>query len=163
MPSRRTSRASKVEQLRARSAQLFTDLLSAEYPPTQRRQTAAAARAMVSPRTGRPASFSWFDPADAAKATALAAELAVITGAHATVEDGLSSALDLAEQRASEDPPALVRQALAMFVTHHKPARRLGKPRSVVARPEAFRPSWVGTTGGSARRPWQAATAGRES
>jgi len=140
-----------VEQLRARSAQLFTDLLSAEYPPTRRRQTAAATRAMVSPRTGRPASFSWFDPEDAAKATALAAELAVITGAHATVDDGLSSALDLAEQRASEDPPALVRQALAMFVTHHKPARRLGKPRSVVARPEAFRPSRVGTTGGSAR------------
>ncbi len=150
MPSGRKSRSAEVERLRARSAQLFTDLLSAEYPSTRRGKKAAATRAMVSPRTGRPTSFSWFDPEDAAKATALAAELAVVTGAQASVEAGLSSALDLAEERASEDPPALVRQALAMFVTHHKPARRLGKPRSVTARPEAFRPSRVGTTGGAA-------------
>ncbi len=178
MPSGRKSRSAEVERLRARSAQLFTDLLSAEYPSTQRGKKAAATRAMVSPRTGRPTSFSWFDPEDAAKATALAAELAVVTGAQASVEAGLSSALDLAEERASEDPPALVRQALAMFVTHHKPARRLGKPRSVITRPEAFRPSrrsarqaarpaavpsrraGVARRGHSARRPKPSSTTG---
>ena len=49
-----------------------------------------------------------------------------------------------------------------MFVTHHKPARRLGKPRSVIARPEAFRPSRVGTTGGAAGGRAQAAGPGRQ-
>ena len=152
MPSGRKSRSAEVERLRARSAQLFTELLTAEYPSTKGRKAAAASRAMVSRRTGRPNSFSWFDPDDAAKATALAAELAITTGAATSTAAGLSSALDLAQARASEEPPALVRQALAMFVTHHKPARQLSKPRSVVARPEAFVRSKVGTTGKASKK-----------
>src|SRR5262249_17790498 len=36
--------------------------------------------------------------------------------------------------------------------THHKPARQLSKPRSVVARPQAFVPSRVGTTGKAPRK-----------
>ena len=141
-----------IGQLRARSDQLFTDLLTAEYPTGRRAAAGRATRSSNSARTGRPRSFSWFDPDDAAAATALAAELAIVAATGASPEAGLSAALDLARARTGDDPPGLVRQAMAMFVTHHKPARRLGKPRSVVVRPEAFVPSKVGTTAKPARR-----------
>ena len=154
------SRVPTIQQLRTRSERLFTDLLQTEFPtPTRGRK--AGARAHVSQRTGRPSMFSWFDPADAARATALAAELAIRAGSEETSEAGLSSALDLAESRSADEAPGLVRQALAMFVTHHKPARRLGKPRSVAVRPEAFIRSKVGTTAKPSRATSKVGRVGR--
>jgi hypothetical protein len=147
-----------IRELRARSEALFTTLLELEHPTGRR---AATGRATTSDRTGRMRSFSWFDPDDAAAATRLGAELALAAGGGRTSEDGLAAALDLAEARLADEPPALVRQALAMFVTHHRPARRLRKPRSVVARPQAFVRSRVGTTlrGARARSTGSAAEA----
>jgi len=115
-------------ELRGRSAALFTDLLA---------PTAAARRVTAVPER----TFRWFDPDDAAEAVALAAQLAIVSGTAGTVEDGLEQALDLAEDRATGLPPALVAQAVAIFVTHHKPARRLAKPRTLRVRPELFAPS----------------------
>ncbi|MGI9063527.1 MAG: tyrosinase family protein [Pseudonocardiaceae bacterium] len=114
-------------ELRGRSAELFTDLLGPR---------AAAPRGVAPART-----FAWFDPDDAADAVALAAELAIVSGAAGNETDGLEAALDLAEARAADLPPALVAQALAIFVTHHKPARQLAKPRTIRVRPELFSPS----------------------
>ncbi|HEY6425156.1 MAG TPA: tyrosinase family protein [Pseudonocardiaceae bacterium] len=115
-------------QLRSRSTALFTDLLA----PRPAAPRAAAARERT---------FRWFDPDDAADAVALAAQLAIVSGAAGSEEDGLERALDLAEARAADLPPALVAQGMAIFVTHHKPARQLGKPRTMRVRPELFAPS----------------------
>ncbi|MGH3962784.1 MAG: tyrosinase family protein [Pseudonocardiaceae bacterium] len=101
-----------------------------------RRLNAATLAAAAPART-----FRWFDPDDAADAAVLAAQLAIVSGAAGGGEDGLERALDLAEARATELPPALVAQAMAIFVTHHKPARRLAKPRTLRVRPELFAPS----------------------
>lgn len=110
-----------VDELRERSNDLFTG------------RTAAARR-----RADEPDRFSWFDPADATVAVRLAARLSVLTATAPTVEDGLERALDAAEERAAEDPTALVTQAMALFVTHDRTARLLGKPRTLRVRPELF-------------------------
>ena len=115
-------------ELRSRSTALFTELLAPQ---------AAIPRSAAAPAR----TFRWFDPDDAAEAVALAAQLAIVSGAAGGAEDGLERALDLAETRATELPPALVAQAMAIFVTHHKPARRLAKPRTMRVRPELFAPS----------------------
>jgi hypothetical protein len=116
-----------MDELRARSAELFADLA----------RGAGAERAAA----GRARPFSWFDPDDAAEAVGLAAQLAVVSGAAPTEDVGLQRALDLAAARATESPPELVTQAMAIFVTHHRPARQLAKPRAVRVRPELFMPS----------------------
>ncbi|HKR52638.1 MAG TPA: hypothetical protein VJT72_24275, partial [Pseudonocardiaceae bacterium] len=113
-------------ELRTRSTALFTNLLVPR----------AATRRDTPVRT-----FRWFDPDDAAAAVALAVQLAIVSGAAGSEQEGLERALDLAETRAAELPPALVAQAMAIFTTHHKPARRLAKPRTMRVRPELFAPS----------------------
>ena len=113
-----------IDELRARSADLFADLA---------RGTGAERAA-----AGRERPFSWFDPDDAAEAVGLAAQLAVVSGAAPTEDVGLQRALDVAAARAAELPPELVTQAMAIFVTHHRPARQLAKPRTVRLRPELF-------------------------
>jgi hypothetical protein len=117
-----------IDALRSRSTALFSNLLAPR---------AAAPRATAAPER----TFRWFDPDDAADAVALAAHLAIVSGAEHSEENGLERALDLAEARAADLPPALVAQAMAIFVTHHKPARRLGMPRTLRVRPELFAPS----------------------
>lgn len=111
-----------IDELRARSNELFTNLGA--------RANARGAR-----------TFSWFDADDATAAVGLAAQLALSTAMEPNEDEGLARALDLAEARADELGPDLVAQAMAIFVTHHTPARRLGKPRSVRIRPELFAPS----------------------
>ncbi|MDQ4119464.1 MAG: tyrosinase family protein [Actinomycetota bacterium] len=115
-----------VPELRERTSALVTDLLS---------RAADRSAEVQAPRR-----FRWFDPDDAAEAVALAAELAIAEGRAATEEEGLEDALDVAESR-TDLPPALVAQSLAMFVTHHRPARRLGRPRTLRAAPDLFAPS----------------------
>jgi hypothetical protein len=117
-----------MDELRARSAELFTDL-------AQGRAGAEHAAA------GRERPFSWFNPDDAAEAVGLAAQLAIVTGAAPTEDVGLQRALDLAAARSAELPPDLVAQAMAIFVTHHAPARQLAKPRTIRLQPELFTPS----------------------
>ncbi|MGH3614591.1 MAG: hypothetical protein ACRDRK_18780, partial [Pseudonocardia sp.] len=82
-------------ELRSRSTALFTELLAP--------QAATPGPAAAPART-----FRWFDPDDAAETVALAAQLAIVSGAAGGAEDGLERALDLAETRATELPPALV-------------------------------------------------------
>ena len=110
-----------IDELRERGGDLFTG-------------RTAAARA----RIAEPGRFSWFDAADATAAVRLAARLSVLAATAPTVEDGLEQALDLAEARTAEDPTALVQQAMALFVTHDRAGRLLGKPRTLRARPELF-------------------------
>ena len=131
-------------ELQDRSRTLFTSLLADQFPTT-----APSRPALASWRTGAARPFSWFNPDDARAATIFAAELAVHAGAADDITDGLSAALDLADARRFDESPALVRSGLSMFVTHHRPARRLAMPRSVTARPEAFQRSAIGTTGGA--------------
>jgi hypothetical protein len=92
----------------------------------------------VSARAAEPGRFSWFDAADGVAAVRLAARLSILAAAAPTVEDGLEQALDLAEARTRDDPTALVQQAMALFVTHDRAGRLLGKPRTLRARPELF-------------------------
>jgi hypothetical protein len=101
-----------VQELQQRSRTIFESLLAYEFPT--RRPSAAAA---ASTRTGRVQTFSFFDPDDARDSVFLATRFAVAAGAADTVEDGLAAALDLAESRRYEDSPALVRNALSIFVT----------------------------------------------
>jgi hemocyanin-like protein len=117
-----------IDELRARSADLFADLA---------RGRAGAERATA----GRERPFSWFNPDDAAEAVGLAALLAVVSGAAPTEDIGLQRALDLAAAQSAELPPELVTQAMAIFVTHHRPARQLAKPRTIRVEPELFMPS----------------------
>jgi hypothetical protein len=117
-----------IDELRARSADLFADLA---------RGRAGAERATA----GRERPFSWFNPDDAAQAVGLAALLAVVSGAAPTEDVGLQRALDLAAAQSAELPPELVTQAMAIFVTHHRPARQLAKPRTIRVEPELFMPS----------------------
>jgi hypothetical protein len=117
-----------IDELRTRSADLFANLLG---------ERAGAER--VPAAQERP--FSWFDPDDAADAVGLAAQLAIVSGAAPTEDEGLQRALDLVEVRAEQLPPALVAEAMALFVTHHPPARQLAKPRTVRILPELFTPS----------------------
>jgi hypothetical protein len=117
-----------MDELRARSTDLFEGL-------AQGRTGAERATA------GRERPFSWFNPDDAAEAVGLAAQLVIVTGAAPTEDVGLERALDLATTRAGELPPDLVAQAMAIFVTHHPPARQLAKPRTIRLQPELFTPS----------------------
>ena len=113
-----------IDELRARGEDLFT-----------------GRTATPSVRADEPGRFSWFDSADGVAAVRLAARLSVLAAAAPTVEDGLEQALDLAEARTADDPTALVQQAMALFVTHDRAGRLLGKPRTLRARPELFRSS----------------------
>src|SRR3954447_20253577 len=122
-----------MDELRARSAQLFTTLLR---PQPQR----AGLTEFAAEQTQYQEEFSWFDPEHAAAAVQFALRLAVRVGASDEQNTGLERALDLAQQR-GETEPELAAQALALFVTHFRPARRLVKPRTTMVRPELFTPS----------------------
>ncbi len=126
-------------ELRVRSESLFTELLTVQEKKAPARRRAGTAL------TGRPtapagASFSWFDPDDAVRAAALSFRLAALTGTRKRVNDALGAALDHADAARATAHPELVRQGLAMFVTHNRDGRRLAKPRTVVAAPGLFRP-----------------------
>jgi hypothetical protein len=135
-------------QLQQRSHDLYQSLLEDEFPTRRRPSRFALART----RTGRTSTFSFFDPESARDSLALATELAIATGAAPTVEDGLESALNLVESRRLEESPALVRNALSLFVAHFRSGRLLSVPRPVVAREAAFARSRTGTTVRSPRR-----------
>lgn len=118
--------------LRQRSGQLFTELLEAQTrrPRARRRLGAVAA----------PPTFSWFDPRDASRAAGLAFRLSAFAASRADRNAALGAALDHAESERARAHPELVRQGLALFVTHNMDGRRLLKPRTVVAAPALFRP-----------------------
>ncbi len=115
--------------LRDRSEQLFTRLLTAQARAPRAGARGVAARAP----------FSWFDPEGALAANALALRLSALTASRPRVNDGLEAALDHAESERRRAHPELVRQGLALFVTHNTDGRRLAKPRAVVAAPALFR------------------------
>jgi hypothetical protein len=120
-----------IGELRGRSERLFTRLLTA-----QARAPRATARG-VAGRAPRPP-FSWFDSQDALAANALALRLSALTASRPRVNDGLTAALDHAEREARRRHPELVRQGLALFVTHNTDGRRLAKPRAVSVAPSLF-------------------------
>ncbi len=129
-------------ELRARSETLFTELLEVQEKKAPARRRAGAA--LAGPTRGPAgATFSWFDPADAVQAAALSFRLAALTGTKKRVNDALAAALDHADEARTAAHPELVRQGLAMFVTHNRDGRRLAKPRTVVAAPGLFRPPAV--------------------
>ena len=126
-------------ELRARSESLFTELLTVQEKKAPSRRRAGPALG-AAPRPPAGASFSWFDPHDAVRAAALSFRLAALTGTKKRVNDALGAVLDHAEETRATAHPELVRQGLAMFVTHNRDGRRLAKPRTVVAAPGLFRP-----------------------
>jgi hypothetical protein len=115
-----------VDELRDRSGTLFTELLKAQTaaePPERQ--------------------FSWFDMDDAVAAATLSFRLSALAASGATVEEGLSAALDEADQERQTMRPEEVQIGLALFVTHNHEGRRLAKPRTVAAAPELFTPPRV--------------------
>jgi hypothetical protein len=125
-----------LDELRVRSDALFTELLKAqatERPaqPSPRRPAAPDAP---------PYRFSWFDLEDGVAAAALSFRFAALAASGETVEEGLSAALDDAEEEKERVDPEEVQIALALFVTHNDDGRRLAKPRAVAAAPELFSP-----------------------
>ncbi len=115
-----------VDELRNRSGKLFTELLKAqatEEPPENQ--------------------FSWFDRDDAVAAATLSFRLAALAASGKSVEEGLSAALDQADQDSQTMRPEEVQIGLALFVTHNHEGRRLAKPRTVAAAPELFTPPRV--------------------
>lgn len=115
-----------VDELRDRSGTLFTELLKAQTaaePPERQ--------------------FSWFDMDDAVAAATLSFRLAALAASGKTVEEGLSAALDQADQERQTMRPEEVQIGLALFVTHNHEGRRLAKPRTVAAAPELFTPPRV--------------------
>jgi hypothetical protein len=121
-----------IEQLRGRSEQLFSELLTAEEarPPAAERGPEA-----------RP--FSWFDPEQAVGAAALSFRLSALAASQDDVADGLGSALDHVDEEKARAQPEAVRQGFALFVTHNHAGRRLAKPRTVAAAPGLFNPQRV--------------------
>lgn len=118
-----------LEELRARSDALFTELLKAQASK---------------PKRGDDGSFSWFDTDDALAAATLSFRLAALAGSAEKLEDGLAAALDAAEEEKASARPAEVQIALSLFVTHNRQGRQLTKPRTVAAAPELFSPPRVG-------------------
>ena len=124
-----------IAQLRGRSEELFTELLTKPEPAPSRRRgaRAVAVRAPAEP-------FSWFDPEDALRATTLSFRLAALAASRGRPNDGLQDALDHVAAEARTAHPEEVRQGFALFVTHNQDGRRLLKPRTVTAAPGLFNP-----------------------
>lgn len=124
-----------IAALRERSTTLFTDLARAQARAPRRRTRGAAAA---------PREYSWFEPADARAAAALAFRLAALAASRARVNDALEVALDHAEESRSGASSGEVFDGLALFVIHNVVGRRLAKPRTVAAAPRLFRPPPAG-------------------
>ena len=122
-----------LDELRDRSDALFTELLKAQA--TERALRPRAAEPEAPPRR-----FSWFDWDDAVAAAELAFRLSALAASGESLEEGLSAALDHAEEEKERAAPEEVQVGLALFVTHNDDGRRLAKPRTVAAAPELFSP-----------------------
>jgi hypothetical protein len=130
-----------IDELQVRGEELFTRLLRshAERPRPARsrhRRSLTAAE-----RDAERATFSWFDPEDAAAASALAFSLTALAGSNDDRDEGLRVALDYVEELIGQSDPEEIRQAFSLFITHNREGRRLRKPRTVVAAPELFNPA----------------------
>src|SRR5687768_14275658 len=77
---------------------------------------------------------------DAVAAATLSFRLAALAASGESVEEGLSAALDDADQQSQKARPEEVQIGLALFVTHNHEGRRLAKPRTVAAAPGLFTP-----------------------
>jgi hypothetical protein len=106
-------------QLRERSQQLFTDLLQQQVSPTG-------------------ATFSWFNDRAATDAGLLTLRLSAASATQSEETAALEAALDIVEQERAGADPELVRQGLALFVTHNEDGRQLAKPRTARAAPQLF-------------------------
>ncbi len=120
----------RLEELQSRSEALFTQLLDVQTRAPRRRGVAAAVREP----------FSWFEPAHAVAAAALAFRLSALSASKGRINTALEAALDHVEEEMVLAHPELVRQGFALFVTHNRDGRRLSKPRTVAAAPNLFRP-----------------------
>lgn len=127
------SRMAALSELRAASRQLFGDLLSAQGPG----ESAEAP----------PPGFSWFVEGDALRAGLLAVRLSAAAAARSDENDGLQHALDIAERERPGADPELIRQGLALFVTHNDRGRNLLKPRTAQAAPNLFTPPTAAYSG----------------
>jgi hypothetical protein len=127
-----------LKELRGRSGQLFTELLvqQTKAPRARRRRTGLAVEGAEPSTRG----FSWFRPEDAATASGLAFRFSALAASKGSLNASLAAALDDAERIRRADDPELIRQGLALFVTHNLNGRKLLKPRTVVAAPGLFRP-----------------------
>ena len=132
-----------IEELQVRGEKLFTRLLKShgERPHPARRRRRRALTAAAEPEAERDAAFCWFDPEDAAAASALAFRLAALAGSSEDPEEGLGAALDHVDELIGQSDPEEIRQAFSLFVTHNREGRRLRKPRTVAAAPELFNPA----------------------
>src|SRR5215212_7397172 len=117
-------------ELQGRSEALFTQLLDVQTRAAPRRGLAAAVREP----------FSWFDPAHAVAAAALAFRLSALAASKGRINAALEASLDHVEEEMVVAHPEQVRQGFALFVTHNRDGRLLSKPRTVAAAPKLFRP-----------------------
>ena len=106
-------------QLRERSQQLFTDLLQEQVRPTG-------------------TTFSWFNDRAATDAALLALRLGAASATQSDETAGLEAALNIVDQERAGADPELVRQGMALFVTHNERGRQLAKPRTARAAPGLF-------------------------
>ncbi len=138
-----------IEELQVRGEELFTRLLKshAERPRSARRRHRRTLTAAAEPEAERDTTFCWFDPEDAAAASAMAFRLAALAGSNDDREEGLRAALDHVEELIGQSDPEEIRQAFSLFVTHNNEGRRLRKPRTVAAAPELFNPARAGSGG----------------
>lgn len=128
-----------IDTVQARSEALFTRLLQAQSSTgrPRRRRGGVAARAAVAGPAG---SFSWFDTADALTSTLVAFRYAARAASMRGRAAALDAVLDDVEDSIGRARPEMIRQALAMFVTHNANGRYLVKPRTVLAAPQLFTP-----------------------
>lgn len=135
-----------IAKLRARSDDLFTQLLAARTAPPGARPRARGMAAAPAAET-----FSWFDRDDGVAAAALSFRLTALAGSDDDPAVGLGAALDQVEEEMGQAHPELIRQGFAMFVTHNRQGRRLAKPRTVAAAPGLFHPPSTRGDGGTRR------------
>lgn len=88
-----------IDELRNRSAMLFADLLA---PRARAAEVAAPGDVAAEPER----TFRWFDPDDAAEAVALAGQLAIVSGAAESEEEGSNRPWTSPRPGASRRPSA---------------------------------------------------------
>jgi hypothetical protein len=130
-----------LKSLRTRSEALFTNLAAESVAAVKTRTPGHSAAPRTRAATNQKPTFSWFRTQDAVGAAALAWQLSALSASKQSEVGGLEAALDAADEHRSEQSGELIRQGLALFVTHNNSGRQLIKPRTVIAAPGLFQPT----------------------
>jgi hypothetical protein len=125
-------------EVRDRGRDLFTTLLTDQQVVDRQARPGGA--------DDRPR-FSWFDTRDATDAGLLAMRITAAAATRSGETTGLAAALAVVDEERTGADPELVRQGLALFVTHNERGRRLVKPRVVEVAPGLFLPPEVHRVG----------------